>query len=452
VCTGLASDVVEVNNPTDLTAAFGVGPLVDLAALILAVAGGPVFCARLPTSGVGASSAVVHTGTGTAVMTVAGAPADAYDVRVRITRAAANLAANTAAARISLDGGDVYSAEFAIPVSGVYGGAGTFLAGTGLTVTWADGTFVVDDTYTFTTTGPTFTTANLTTALSSVTAATTVSIEGVCVAGPADNTFAVVADTWAVAEEVAGRYRWVLMEARDQAGGESAAAWVTAISGAAPGFSGVQSVRVAVGAGYCELLSPISGRIQRRPVSWAAAARIAAVPISEHPGRVARGSLKGVSSLYHDASSLTTLDTARFLSARTFVGRAGTFITRGNVMTAPGSDFRPLQNRRVLDAAMRRTLTLLGEYVGSSVRVNPTTGRILEADAKAIEAALESALNAALVAAGHASSVAAVVNRTDNILSTQTLRVEVRVIPLGYLETISGVVAFFNPALAPVAA
>jgi hypothetical protein len=51
-------------------------------------------------------------------MTVSGTPRDAYSVKVKITRAGATLAALTAAARISIDGGQTYGPEVPVPSSG----------------------------------------------------------------------------------------------------------------------------------------------------------------------------------------------------------------------------------------------------------------------------------------------------------------------------------------------
>jgi hypothetical protein len=53
---------------------------------------------------------------------------------------------------------------------------------------------------------------------------------------------------------------------------------------------------------------------------------------------------------------------------------------------------------------------------------------------------------------GHGSAVTVQTNRTDNILSTQTLRVSGRCRPLGYAKTINLTLGFTNPALVAAAA
>lgn len=440
-CTGLAGDLVSVSSLEDLVAGFTAGPLVDLGALMLAVSGGPIYCGRI-TGGVAGSVGVVsHVGTGGAVATLPGTVTDSFDIRVKITRAGASLAAATAAMQISLDGGDTYAAEVAVPIAGTY-----VLTNTGLTLTFADGTFVVNDTYSAVTVGPGWNSTNLNNALASVAALTSVEVEGVYVAGAASAALATVADTWAVAEAAESRFRYVVMEARDQNSGESIATWRASIIA---DFASFTSVYVGVCAGYGEVLSPATGLFQRRPIGWPYIARLALIPFAEHPGEVQRGGLAGLASIYHDAVSYSDLDTARFITARTVL-RRGMFITRGNQMTAPGSDFRPIQNRRVLNEACRITLNALAPYLNTHVRVDADTGFILEGDAVAIEANLDAALKGELIDAAQATSATTHVTRTDNILSTSTLRVSVRVIPFGYAEFIEADVAFLNPALLPV--
>jgi hypothetical protein len=84
------------------------------------------------------------------------------------------------------------------------------------------------------------------------------------------------------------------------------------------------------------------------------------------------------------------------------------------------------------------------------VRVNATTGLILEEDARGIERFIESGMRNAVTIPGYASDCSVVVDRTVNILSTQRLAVKFRVVPLGYAKYIDGDIGFSNPALQPV--
>jgi hypothetical protein len=166
---------------------------------------------------------------------------------------------------------------------------------------------------------------------------------------------------------------------------------------------------------------------------------------------VGRGALPGVSSLYRDEFKTQALDEARFCTLRTHIGIQGFYITNGRIMTASGSDFTFIQFRRVMDVACRTTRQALLPYLNASLRVDPITGKINEKDAQQIEAKVNAALTAVLVATGQASGSSIVIDRDANIISTQTLLVTVRVVPLGYAKFINVTIGFENPALAAAA-
>lgn len=139
--------------------ALGTGPLAEAAAHSLEIAGGPV--TTVPVAAIpGVVGAVTRAGIGTAALSVAGIPKDGYEVVVRVTRAAAGLASGSAAFVYSVDGGDAFSPEIALPISGVFP-----LANTGLTFAFSNGTFAKDDVYSFDCAAPSFSLTDLTAAI-----------------------------------------------------------------------------------------------------------------------------------------------------------------------------------------------------------------------------------------------------------------------------------------------
>lgn len=166
VCSvGAANTVRQFNGPNvkAVKDALGTGPLSEALAHVLEVSGGPHIAVPVTGSVAGAAGVVAHVGTGTSVMTVTGAAKDAYEVIVQITRAAASLVAAAAAFKYSLDGGDTFSPEIAVPASGSYA-----LGATGCTLVFAEGTFVVNDEYSFNCTAPSFTTTDLQNAIAAL--------------------------------------------------------------------------------------------------------------------------------------------------------------------------------------------------------------------------------------------------------------------------------------------
>jgi hypothetical protein len=174
--------------------------------------------------------------------------------------------------------------------------------------------------------------------------------------------------------------------------------------------------------------------------------RLASVRVSRSPGAVADGPLVGVVSLTRDERRTPGLYDQRFSVGLTYAGFAGFFADLGRTMAANGSDFSFVMNGRVMDVVCT-TARLAGlQFLNSSVRVN-ANGTILEQDARGIEQFIESAIRAQVVSQGDASDCSVQVNRTDNILSTQLLRIKVRVVPLGYAGSISEDIGFSNPAI-----
>jgi hypothetical protein len=156
--SGTVNEVNEFVDAPGVRAKYGAGPLVELAAFLLASGVRSVVGVRA-TSTAGATSPVVpaRVGTSTGTVAVSNDPSDAYDVRVRITRAGA---IGVAAFQLSLDGGDTYLAETLVPASGIFDPAGA-----GFRLTFANGAgpafFDVGDVFAFASNAPTVSTANI---------------------------------------------------------------------------------------------------------------------------------------------------------------------------------------------------------------------------------------------------------------------------------------------------
>ena len=431
--SGPINEIVSVTSLKQVQDTFGGGPLAEALATHLALSGAPVYAVRANPSVSGSIGSVAKTGTGTGDLTITGSPNDAYSLIVKITRDGANLAAGTAAFTYSLDGGDNYSPEIAIPTGGTYA-----LPGTGLTLTFSNGSsgtsFVTGDTYSATTTAPAYTLTDLNNAI-------TVLLNDprewgwLHVVGAATPAVAAGVATRLQEAETQYRFAFALLEAQEDTDANLLAAW-----------GNFADKRVAVAAGYVELASPLSGLVQKRSAAWSASGRLAAIPVHEHLGRVNSGPVQGVVRLYRDEFAAPGLDPAGFTTMRTIIGRSGFYFTRGRIKAPQGSDFQFIENRRVMDRACRITRNAALRYLNDNVRVDGA-GNIYEPDARAIEAYVEGQLIAGLVAPGHASAVQVTLKRDSNVLSTRSTTLTVRVRPLGYLEYIEADIGFVNPAL-----
>lgn len=417
---------------------FGHGPLVEAIATILRYGAGPVVGCRATASSAGSESGVTQTGTGTAALSVTTSGArDAYGIRVKITRAGANLAAATAAMQLSIDGGLTYGEETAVPVGGVF-----TVGNTGVGVTFADGTFVVDDVYAITCTAPVFNSANASAAVTAL-LESTIDHEGIFVVGPVTGTIYSALATLVSDAEADGVYRWLLCEPRVQ-GSDSVGTFTAAI---VSDFADDASPHGAVCAGEALQLSAGIGGTHRRNVGRLYAARLAAISASgrsqrlaESPMRVRSGAVAGLDAgaLYHDMRVLTTLTGGRFCGLQSIVGRTGYYCTTRST-AATGSDLTDFARVRVMKAAQRALLGILTAQIGDTVPLTGS-GTIQPATAAALDAQLGAAFAREMEGMISSSSVA--VDRTNNIATTNTLLASFRMVPLGYTTAITATVGY----------
>lgn len=382
---------------------------------------------------------VTRTGTGpaTALDGSTHSPVDAYTVWVQVMTAGA---LGAGAFRYSLDGGNTYSAQITLPSGGKYP-----IPETGVVLTFS-GTFVADDLYVGTATAPGYSTGDVTTALTALLLDPTewgfVHVVGTPASAAAAASLATVVDTQMTAAESAFRYVHAVTECPQT---ESDATIKTA-------FASFASKRVGIACGDAGVVSPITGRIDRRNCAWVYTARLSKTKLSEHPGKVKLGALPGVRSLYRDEFATPSLDAAGFITLRSLIGRKGYFVTRGRIMAAAGSDFQTVMNRRVMDRVCAVARDGYLTSLNDDVRIDPDTGYIDERDAQQIDNRVSGQLEAALIDEDEISSVTAQISRTDNLLSTSTANCEVAVVPKGYLEAIRTNLGFVNPVLASRAA
>lgn len=389
---------------------------------------------------------VTLSGSGPAATNVthADSPMDAYSVQLAITTGGA---LGTAQFTYSVDGGDNISGQILVPSGGKYA-----IPQTGIVLTFSS-TFTLGDTYVFTTTSAGFSNSDITAALTTLNASATdygfVHIVGAGANAAAAAATAAVIDSAMTAAFVAFRYVFAVMECPTS---ESDSTIATA-------FANVAATRVGVCAGDVALVSPINGRVFRRNLAWAYTARLADILAAQSPAAVEDGPLKNIGSLlvagapvslYRDEAKTPLLDAARFVTARTFPGAVGYFITRGMMMAPSGSDFSRVTRRRVMDIACRVVRAAELRWLNKTVRVDKKTGFILEKDAQRFEHEVNGALNAVLLDASPplASDCTVVMSRTTNILSTNSEPVSISIVPLGELENIITTIGFKNPALA----
>jgi hypothetical protein len=428
----------------DLVADFGDGAGVEAAAAFIDRYARPVLFVRPTIAATGSVGSVTHTGTGTSVATVdvASAPTDDYEVRVSFVVGGTRGTAG-ATYQVSLDGGRTYG-----PVTAL--GTATAITAGGVTLNLAAGTFVAGDEYAARSTGPQWTSTEIGNALTAL-ANSAVQWEQAHIVGAIDPTSFDVIETKFAGMAAAGKYRSWIGSVRMPNSGETESAYAAALATA---WASKASTHGALCAGACKMISGVSGRAYRRPVSFPFSVIQGGVSEEVDVADVNVGNLTGVSIRdvngnvdEHDESINPGLDDLRFVTLRTWDGLAGVYVNRPLLFSAQGSDFQLVPHRRVLNLAHGALRAYFIRRLSKPVLVSQSSGYILEPEALEIEAGARQAMADVLLAKPKASGVQFSLSRVDNILSSKTLTGDARVTPLAYPEAIDLEVGFFNPAL-----
>lgn len=453
--SGTAATPTNVGSIQALTSTFGQGPLVDAAALYLQITNQPVYVCRVTQSTAGAMGSVTTTRIGTSTGTVvnnSSVPLNAFSVIIVITTTG-TVAATSFQYKYSTDGGNNYSA--------ITQGAGAVTLGTtGIILTLADNAgptcFEAGDIFSFTTTAAAYNTSNLTTAINALIASPNISVRrGHCV-GTNGASFHATLISLATTAFNAYKYLRFIEESDDLgAGPESVTAWQAGVN---TDFL-TQSNRTCVIAGYQQTLlqTQQDGVNQQRnvPIAWSVGPVIAAGDVSQDPGRAP--SIQGplpdtaVDSTYpirQDGRLYTGFEGMGITYGQSYVGLQGLYCAGGFTRIANSTDvYYRLARCQVLDLACEITYSAMLAYPNVALTAN-ANGTISESAAQAIEQDLNNKLSAALVnvspqrVSPTPSGSYAVVDRSNNIVTTSQLRVTITLIPLGYVSSVSVTIGY----------
>ncbi len=324
----------------------------------------------------------------------------------------------------------------------------------GLTLGFATGSdYSLDNVYTFTTTAPTHSAAQVTDGFDAVQASGLDFEFGFVISTPEDDTaldalfdaVALSADTF----EESNRFVGLAIQSHAPAAVDVAgmAAWRAELVALA--VAGWENSRVMVCAGRDTEISALDGRTYVRGAVYPVARRISSSPISEHLGKVASGSLGLVSSIEHDEEVTGGLESYRFTTLRTIAGKQGFYINAGKQMAATGSDYGPTEHLRVINAFAKLVRAAGLNYLNADLLVKDDgSGQLAEDEANAIDIDIAMQAKAELVSGSprHATSLTVRTSRTNNFLSTEALQIEASLVPKGYARSVPITVSFSRTA------
>lgn len=190
------------------------------------------------------------------------------------------------------------------------------------------------------------------------------------------------------------------------------------------------------------------------------AGRIAASPVQRNIGRVKDGAL-AATAMYLSATTqpdstvvgsnpveesmddIDILYSKGYITPRTHVGKSGYFFTDDRLACVETDDYAHLALRRVIDKAYRIAYATMLENLLDEIYVNED-GTMQTVVIKSWQSSLEDAINRQMTAKGELSAdvsngesgCVCYINEKQNVLTTKTIEMELKVRPFGYSEHI----------------
>ncbi len=432
-----------LSDPGQVTGGLGVGPLARSSADQLSQGGGVVWAVRCDGDILGVVTA--NAGNPVTALTLTGAPLDAFDIIITITKAGAPT--GVAQFTYSLDGGDTVS-----PV--ISSSAAYIIANSGLTITFNALAYTLNETFKFSTTAPKGSVSSIQRAIRAAMNTSALLFEYVQVAQPTDS--AMWAALAALRVEAANAHRYIDFLCETIPPDNDADDWVATLLADKAGFS---SVGVHIVALHGEVVDTITGRLEIQSAASRVGARISANKVHVSPGWGALGALQGflvaapftlkpqsigaprkVSS-FNNAHALALQD-AGFITGYTQVGAPGYWLSRPNSAALDASDFKFLMRSRIMNKA--RHLVHVSSFPYVQQDLDPTDlVASFAARANAATAALKSMIRAGEIIKGRVSLVPG-----QDLLASSIIRYKIRIVPKGYAMEIEDEFAFENPNLA----
>ena len=143
------------------------------------------------------------------------------------------------------------------------------------------------------------------------------------------------------------------------------------------------------------------------------------------------------------AAQIETLDGAGYSTARTYPGQPGVYLTQGRTLAADTSDFRTEERRRVMDRACRLVYERQWRFLNGTVQIDQS-GRLvgIRTFQRASQQPLDEMARRQEISSGEVS-----IDPLQDVLATETIEAEIKIVPLGKLRTIRTTISFRNPLL-----
>lgn len=134
-----------------------------------------------------------------------------------------------------------------------------------------------------------------------------------------------------------------------------------------------------------------------------------------------------------DKGELEKLDANRYLFLNNVVGVAGSFWNDSHTMDSPTSDYAAIESVRTMDKAVRGIRTYLTPELGGNVYIDPDTGKLQSYTVSHLETTANIPLEE-MEKAGELSGYKAEIDAEQDVLSTNTIEVTIKNVPVGVVR------------------
>lgn len=134
-----------------------------------------------------------------------------------------------------------------------------------------------------------------------------------------------------------------------------------------------------------------------------------------------------------DKGELEKLDANRYLFLNNVVGVAGSYWNDSHTMDSPTSDYAAIESVRTMDKAVRGIRTYLTPELGGNVYIDPDTGKLQSYTVSHLETTANIPLEE-MEKAGELSGYKAEVDAEQDVLSTSTIEVAIKNVPVGVVR------------------
>ena len=134
-----------------------------------------------------------------------------------------------------------------------------------------------------------------------------------------------------------------------------------------------------------------------------------------------------------DKGELEKLDTNRYLFLNNVVGVAGSYWNDSHTMDSPTSDYAAIESVRTMDKAVRGIRTYLTPELGGNVYIDPNTGKLQSYTVSHLETTANIPLEE-MEKRGELSGYKAEIDAEQDVLSTNTIEVAIKNVPVGVVR------------------